>query len=56
VLSLALPFPAGTVAFSSGEQSKVISFQATPSRNQRESFAITLTAAHSNVPGGARLR
>ncbi|NWQ77266.1 GPR98 protein, partial [Columbina picui] len=46
----------GTVVFSSGEQSKVISFQATPNINKCESFAITLTAAHSNVSGGARLR
>ncbi|NXK95299.1 GPR98 protein, partial [Formicarius rufipectus] len=48
--------PFGTVVFSSGEESKVISFQATPSLNKRESFAITLTAVHSNVSGGARLR
>ncbi|KAF1420925.1 G-protein coupled receptor 98, partial [Spheniscus magellanicus] len=48
--------PFGTVVFSSGEQSKVISFQATPSLNKHESFAITLTAVHSNVSGGARLR
>ncbi|XP_054253432.1 adhesion G-protein coupled receptor V1 [Indicator indicator] len=48
--------PFGTFVFISGEQSKVISFQATPSLNKPESFAITLTAAHSNVSGGARLR
>ncbi|XP_051498511.1 adhesion G-protein coupled receptor V1 [Apus apus] len=48
--------PFGTVAFSSGEQRKVISFQATPSLNKHESFAITLAAVHSNVSGGARLR
>ncbi|XP_010072004.1 PREDICTED: G-protein coupled receptor 98-like, partial [Pterocles gutturalis] len=48
--------PFGTVVFSSGEQSKVISFQVTPSLNKPESFAITLTAVHSNVSGGARLR
>ncbi|XP_030367415.1 adhesion G-protein coupled receptor V1 [Strigops habroptila] len=48
--------PFGTVVFSSGEQSKVISFQATPSLNKHESFAITLTAVHTNVSGGARLR
>ncbi|KAJ7406541.1 G-protein coupled receptor 98 isoform X1 [Willisornis vidua] len=48
--------PFGTVVFSSGEKSKVISFQATPSLNKCESFAITLTAVHSNVSGGARLR
>ncbi|NWU68697.1 GPR98 protein, partial [Pterocles burchelli] len=48
--------PFGTVVFSSGEQSKVISFQITPSLNKPESFAITLTAVHSNVSGGARLR
>ncbi|XP_071587409.1 adhesion G-protein coupled receptor V1 isoform X2 [Heliangelus exortis] len=48
--------PFGTVVFSSGEQSKVISFQATPSLNKHESFAITLAAVHSNVSGGARLR
>ncbi|GAB0206124.1 adhesion G-protein coupled receptor V1 [Grus japonensis] len=48
--------PFGTVVFSSGEQSKVIAFQATPSLNKRESFAITLMAVHSNVSGGARLR
>ncbi|KAM9251115.1 adhesion G-protein coupled receptor V1 [Cariama cristata] len=48
--------PFGTVVFSSGEQSKVIPFQATPSLNKHESFAITLTAVHSNVSGGARLR
>ncbi|XP_027733793.1 adhesion G-protein coupled receptor V1 isoform X6 [Empidonax traillii] len=48
--------PFGTVMFSSGEESKVISFQATPSLNKCESFAITLTAVHSNVSGGARLR
>ncbi|NXL95351.1 GPR98 protein, partial [Alectura lathami] len=46
----------GIVVFSSAEQSKVISFQATPSINKRESFAISLTAVHSNVSGGARLR
>ncbi|NWY04075.1 GPR98 protein, partial [Nothoprocta ornata] len=46
----------GDAVFSSGEQSKVISFQATPSLNKHESFAICLTAVHSNVPGGARLR
>ncbi|KFP45759.1 G-protein coupled receptor 98, partial [Chlamydotis macqueenii] len=48
--------PFGTVVFFSGEQSKVISFQATPSLHNRESFAITLTTAHSNVSGGACLR
>ncbi|NWV12723.1 GPR98 protein, partial [Ptilonorhynchus violaceus] len=48
--------PFGTVVFSSGEESKVISFQATPSLNKPEIFAITLTAVHSNVSGGARLR
>ncbi|NWV48163.1 GPR98 protein, partial [Daphoenositta chrysoptera] len=48
--------PFGTVVFSSGEESKVISFQATPSLNKPETFAITLTAVHSNVSGGARLR
>ncbi|NWV81048.1 GPR98 protein, partial [Dasyornis broadbenti] len=48
--------PFGTVVFSSGEKSKVISFQATPSVNKPETFAITLTAVHSNVSGGARLR
>ncbi|NXO18386.1 GPR98 protein, partial [Oriolus oriolus] len=48
--------PFGTVVFSSGEESKVISFQATPSFNKPETFAITLTAVHSNVSGGARLR
>ncbi|NWX37327.1 GPR98 protein, partial [Notiomystis cincta] len=48
--------PFGTVVFSSGEKSKVISFQATPSLNEPETFAITLTAVHSNVSGGARLR
>ncbi|NXE93985.1 GPR98 protein, partial [Menura novaehollandiae] len=48
--------PFGTVVFSSGEKSKVISFQATPSLNKPETFAITLTAVHSNVSGGARLR
>ncbi|NXX79900.1 GPR98 protein, partial [Urocolius indicus] len=48
--------PFGTVIFFSGEQSKVISFQATPSLNKHESFAITLTAVHSNVSGGALLR
>ncbi|NWI09710.1 GPR98 protein, partial [Crypturellus soui] len=46
----------GDAVFSSGEQSKVISFQATPSLNKHESFAICLTTVHSNVPGGARLR
>ncbi|XP_064499040.1 adhesion G-protein coupled receptor V1 isoform X4 [Pseudopipra pipra] len=46
----------GTVMFSSREESKVISFQAIPSLNKCESFAITLTAVHSNVSGGARLR
>ncbi|NWV35380.1 GPR98 protein, partial [Grantiella picta] len=48
--------PFGTAVFSSGEESKVISFQATPSLNKPETFAITLTAAHSNVSGGACLR
>ncbi|NXF82786.1 GPR98 protein, partial [Sclerurus mexicanus] len=48
--------PFGTVVFSSGEESKVISFQATPNLNKCESFAITLAAVHSNVSGGARLR
>ncbi|NXU16592.1 GPR98 protein, partial [Pardalotus punctatus] len=48
--------PFGTVMFSFGEESKVISFQATPSPNIPETFAITLTAVHSNVSGGARLR
>ncbi|NXY21530.1 GPR98 protein, partial [Atrichornis clamosus] len=48
--------PFGIVIFSSGEKSKVISFQATPSVNKPEIFAITLTAVHSNVSGGARLR
>ncbi|XP_066038594.1 adhesion G-protein coupled receptor V1 [Chamaea fasciata] len=48
--------PFGTVVFSSGEESKVISFQATPSLNKPETFAITLTAVYSNVSGGARLR
>ncbi|NWT12625.1 GPR98 protein, partial [Vireo altiloquus] len=48
--------PFGTVVFSSGEESKVISFQATPSPNKPETFAITLTAVQSNVSGGARLR
>lgn len=42
--------------FSSGEESKVISFQATPSLNKPETFAITLIAVHSNASGGARLR
>ncbi|NWU90141.1 GPR98 protein, partial [Upupa epops] len=46
----------GTVVFSSGEKSKVISFQATPSLHKHESFAISLAAVHSNVSGGARLR
>ncbi|KAM4753534.1 adhesion G-protein coupled receptor V1 isoform 2-T3 [Cyanocitta cristata] len=48
--------PFGTVVFSSGEEGKVVSFQATPSLNTPETFAITLTAVHSNVSGGARLR
>ncbi|NXB81784.1 GPR98 protein, partial [Donacobius atricapilla] len=48
--------PFGTVVFSSGEESKVISFQATPSLNKPETFAITLRAVHSNVSGGACLR
>ncbi|XP_058280172.1 adhesion G-protein coupled receptor V1 [Hirundo rustica] len=48
--------PFGTVEFSTGEESKVISFQATPSLNEPETFAIALTAVHSNVSGGARLR
>ncbi|NWW69684.1 GPR98 protein, partial [Climacteris rufus] len=48
--------PFGDVVFSSGVESKVISFQATPSLNKPETFAITLTAVHSNVSGGARLR
>ncbi|NXU35332.1 GPR98 protein, partial [Drymodes brunneopygia] len=48
--------PFGTVVFSSGEESKVISFQATPSLNQPETFGITLTAVLSNVSGGACLR
>ncbi|NXF10740.1 GPR98 protein, partial [Smithornis capensis] len=48
--------PFGTVVFSSGEERRMISLQATPSLNKRESFAITLTAVHSNVSGGARLR
>lgn len=58
VLTCALShsLPSGTVVLSSGEQSKVISFQATPSLNKPESFAITLTAVHTNVSGGARLR
>nr|XP_047904941.1 adhesion G-protein coupled receptor V1 isoform X8 [Anser cygnoides] len=46
----------GTVLFSPGEKSKVISFQATPSINKHESFAISLTSVHSNASGGARLR
>ncbi|OWK61600.1 G-protein coupled receptor 98, partial [Lonchura striata] len=46
----------GTIVFSSGEESKVISFQAIPSLNKSETFAIILTAVHSNVSGGARLR
>lgn len=46
----------GNVTFSSGEESKVISFQATPSLNKPETFAITLTAVYSNVSGGACLR
>ncbi|NWV26847.1 GPR98 protein, partial [Origma solitaria] len=46
----------GTVVFSSGEESKVISFQANPSLNKPETFAITLTAVHTNVSGGAHLR
>ncbi|XP_031951062.1 adhesion G-protein coupled receptor V1 isoform X6 [Corvus moneduloides] len=48
--------PFGTVVFSSREESKVISFQATPNLNKPETFAITLTAVHSHVSGGARLR
>ncbi|NXH80376.1 GPR98 protein, partial [Edolisoma coerulescens] len=48
--------PFGTIVFSSGEESKVISFQATPSLNKPETFAISLTAVYSNVSGGARLR
>ncbi|XP_069736689.1 adhesion G-protein coupled receptor V1, partial [Phaenicophaeus curvirostris] len=48
--------PFGTLVFSSGEQIKVITFWATPSLNKYESFAISLTAAHSNLSGGARLR
>lgn len=54
--ALSHSFPSGTVVFNSDERSKVISFQATPSLNKHESFAITLTAVHSNVSGGARLR
>ncbi|OXB72852.1 UNVERIFIED_CONTAM: hypothetical protein H355_000852 [Colinus virginianus] len=46
----------GVVLFSSGEQSKVISFRATPDIDKRESFAISLTEVHSNVSGGAQLR
>ncbi|NXA31973.1 GPR98 protein, partial [Eudromia elegans] len=46
----------GDAVFSSGERNKVISFQVTPSLNKHESFAICLTAVHSNVSGGARLR
>ncbi|XP_032062639.1 adhesion G-protein coupled receptor V1 [Aythya fuligula] len=46
----------GTVLFSAGEKSKVISFQATPSINKHETFAISLTSVHSNASGGARLR
>ncbi|XP_039423367.1 adhesion G-protein coupled receptor V1 isoform X13 [Corvus cornix cornix] len=48
--------PFGTVVFSYREESKVISFQATPNLNKPETFAITLTAVHSHVSGGARLR
>ncbi|XP_053910929.1 adhesion G-protein coupled receptor V1 [Cuculus canorus] len=48
--------PFGTLVFSSSEQSKVITFWATPSLNKHESFAISLTAVHSNISGGARLR
>ncbi|XP_068782490.1 adhesion G-protein coupled receptor V1 [Struthio camelus] len=46
----------GSTVFSYGEQSKVISFRATPSLNKHESFAVCLTAVQSNVSGGARLR
>ncbi|XP_032297180.1 adhesion G-protein coupled receptor V1 isoform X2 [Coturnix japonica] len=46
----------GIVLFFSGEQSKVISFQATPNINKCELFAISLTEVHSNVSGGAQLR
>lgn len=56
ILTFSIILLSGTVVFSFGEESKVISFQATPSLNEPETFAITLTAVHSNVSGGARLR
>ncbi|XP_019373727.1 PREDICTED: G-protein coupled receptor 98 [Gavialis gangeticus] len=46
----------GDVTFSYGEQSKVILFHIIPSLTTHEAFAIHLSAAHSNVSGGARLR
>ncbi|KAH0628079.1 hypothetical protein JD844_008789 [Phrynosoma platyrhinos] len=46
----------GTVKFSHGETNRAIVFHVVPNPSSPEVFAVHLSAVHSNVSGGARLR
>ncbi|XP_048838820.1 adhesion G-protein coupled receptor V1 [Brienomyrus brachyistius] len=46
----------GTLRLVNGEKSEILSFTAALNASDLATYAVYLTAAHANVPGGARLR